>query len=78
MYTYANTGATCGCRVFLTFERLQFLIHSINQTHIIVFSVEEIMNIISALDKAKVKWIEAGIPAMGKQECIRLRLSEES
>ncbi len=39
----------------------------------VVFSDEERMKIILALDKANVKWIEAGIPAMGEQECEALR-----
>jgi len=56
------------------FEIIDTTLRDREQSAGVVFSVEERMNIISALDKAKVKWIEAGIPAMGKQECEDLKL----
>lgn len=56
------------------FEIIDTTLRDGEQSAGVVFSVEERMNIISALDKAKVKWIEAGIPAMGKQECEDLKL----
>lgn len=40
----------------------------------VVFSMEEKMNITLGLDRAGVRWIEAGIPAMGKKEQETLRL----
>jgi homocitrate synthase NifV len=43
----------------------------------IVFSAQDKLNIATALDKAGVTWIEAGVPAMGEeeQEAMRLILS---
>jgi homocitrate synthase NifV len=40
----------------------------------VVFSAEEKMNIALALDRAGVRWIEAGIPAMGEKERETLRM----
>jgi homocitrate synthase NifV len=57
-----------------SFEIVDTTLRDGEQSAGVVFSIEERMNIISALDKAKVKWIEAGIPAMGKQECEDLKL----
>jgi homocitrate synthase NifV len=56
------------------FEIVDTTLRDGEQSAGVVFSIEERMNIISALDKAKVKWIETGIPAMGKQECEDLKL----
>lgn len=56
------------------FEIVDTTLRDGEQSAGVVFSIEERMNIISALDKANVKWIEAGIPAMGKQECEALSL----
>jgi homocitrate synthase NifV len=57
-----------------SFEIIDTTLRDGEQSAGVVFSIEERMNIISALDKAKVEWIEAGIPAMGKQECEDLKL----
>jgi homocitrate synthase NifV len=43
------------------------------QTAGVAFSAEEKRNIAIALDRAGVRWIEAGIPAMGKKEQETLR-----
>jgi homocitrate synthase NifV len=60
-----------------SFEIVDTTLRDGEQSAGVVFSIEERMNIISALDKANVKWIEAGIPAMGKQECEALSLMLE-
>lgn len=57
-----------------SFEIVDTTLRDGEQSAGVVFSIEERMNIISALNKANVKWIEAGIPAMGKQECEALKL----
>jgi homocitrate synthase NifV len=56
------------------FEIVDTTLRDGEQSAGVVFSTEEKVNIILALDKANVKWIEAGIPAMGKQECEDLKL----
>lgn len=57
-----------------SFEIVDTTLRDGEQSAGVVFSTEEKVNIILALDKANVKWIEAGIPAMGKQECEDLKL----
>jgi homocitrate synthase NifV len=56
-----------------SFEIVDTTLRDGEQSAGVVFSEEEKIKIVLALDKANVKWIEAGIPAMGNEECETLK-----
>ncbi len=55
------------------FEIIDTTLRDGEQSAGVVFSEEEKIEIVKALDQAGVKWIEAGIPAMGMKECETLK-----
>jgi homocitrate synthase NifV len=55
------------------FEIIDTTLRDGEQTAGVVFTDKEKIEIVLGLDKANVKWIEAGIPAMGKEECETLK-----
>ncbi len=59
------------------FELVDTTLRDGEQTAGVVFLAEERIKILEQLDKTGIKWIEAGIPAMGKQECEFLRKASE-